>query len=541
MLKIRTWWETADRTTRTVTLVGGGLFVALLIGVYYFASSPDMRQLFPPLDAAEQGRVVQKLQELKIPYRQEPDGSIFVPSPLIAEARAKLAQDGIPSGSALGYTRLDKMGFTDPQALQDQKLRVALEEELQKSIEMMTPVLAAKVHLAPGSDSPFVSDTTEASASIVVQLAPGVNQPREVANSIVSTVSFAVQGLKKNQISVTDSNGVVLWDGESNSGIGSIASDKRQAELAEAERITNAIQQMIDRSVGPGKAVVRAECEMNFDREELVTESTTPSNEPIESTTIRESYGSHPTGAQPPATPATPAASRSGDGYELSQSNEKRTANYSKSIKEVAAGNIVSARVSIMLDESASSARQQITEFASNLIGANRDPEKFSVMVTTAPFDNTLAEQAKKDLAAAKSSQMLQQIFSLLPIVVLIVVGFLVIRSISKAAASNTNILVASSSLPASTLRSAYVNAPSAVSTSLPAPDRQTAPSVQTEEELSDTVRRRASAIRSTMRPEVDDIPEKFDVTLEQILRMADTRPESVALLVKSWLLEETN
>ncbi len=122
LLRLRAWWETADRTTKTVTIVGGGLFAALLVIVFYTSSTPNMEVLFPRLEAAEQGRIIQKLQELKVPYQQESDGSILVPAHQVMETRAKLAVDGIPTSGALGNVRLDSMGFTDPAALQDEKL-----------------------------------------------------------------------------------------------------------------------------------------------------------------------------------------------------------------------------------------------------------------------------------------------------------------------------------------------------------------------------------------------------------------------------------
>ena len=129
----------------------------------------------------------------------------------------------------------------------------------------------------------------------------------------------------------------------------------------------------------------------------------------------------------------------------------------------------------------------------------------------------------------------MQQIISLLPILVLFFVGFMVIKSLGKAAGNNRNVLVAGGLQPI-TLRSEGMPERRPQSE-----QRQSAPALPEEAQLSDAAKARRDAIKRSIRPDVDDIPEKFDVNLEQILRMADTRPESVALLVKSWLLEETN
>jgi flagellar M-ring protein FliF len=545
LLKLRTWWETADRTTKTVTLVGGGLLIALLLGVFYFSSSPDMKQLFAGLPPTEQGRVVQKLQELKVPYKQEPDGSIFVPAAQIAEMRARLAQDGIPSGAAAGNLWLDKSSFSDTEQIQNEKVRIALEEEMQKTIQAISAVGSAKVHIAPGSDSPFANEQSEPSASVLVELRPGAASSRNVADVIVRLMAGAVKGLKPSNISVSDSNGIVLWNGESDEGGSGVATKKREAELAESERITRALDAMIVRTVGPGKAVVSANVEMNFDKETLVTEG---SPDPVSEETMTEKMT--PGSGRPiiggPATlggtPAAPGAAGAAGAPEYTRDHKVINHDVVRkhSEKSVAPGAIKSARISIMLDESAKSAQKQITDFASNLIGATKDPDNFSVAVTTTAFDKSAADKAAKELAAAKGGQTMQQVISLLPVLALIVVGFLVMKSIGKAAGNNRNVLAAVGGIQPLAVRGA-ASPGYAVTSHGVASDQAMQPLPPEEIQLSDAAKARRDAIRRTMRPDVDDIPEKFDVNLEQILKMADQRPESVALLLKSWLLEEVS
>jgi flagellar M-ring protein FliF len=546
LLKLKAWWETADKTTKTVTFVGGALLTSLLVFVFYFSSSPDMKQLFPPLDPLEQGRIIQKLQELKIPYKQEADGSIQVPSSMIPETRAKLAMQGLPAMGAAGYTRLSEMGFTDPAPLQEEKIRVALEEELAKTILMMGPVAAAKVHINPGNESPFADSRTAPSASVVVQLKPTATSPRTVAEAIVTTIVGAVVGLNPENVSVADTNGMVLYNGSNESDGGSgIASKKREAEIAEAARLKSSIEEMINRVAGPGKAVVSATVEMNFDKEDVSTRSDSTGKSPISSDEVIEEYSNNPQGAGGAATIGAPAAgtatsSSQGGGYKM----ESRTQNFPTttevSNKSVAPGSLISARVSIMLDESAASSAAQIEQFASNLIGANLDPEKFKVSVTSAAFDTSAAESAAKELASAKSGQTLQQIISLIPVLALLFVGFMVVKAIGKASKESGNVLVSAKAL------TGYSGAiPSSENMgSLPSAS-QTQSSMQSqkprglqEDDLSEHAKQRAAMIKQSF-PDVGEIPEKFDENLIRILKMADDRPESVALLVKSWLLEE--
>ncbi|MCL6623386.1 MAG: flagellar M-ring protein FliF [Fimbriimonadales bacterium] len=540
LLKLRLWWETADRATKTVTLVGGTLLAALLAVVYYFSTTPDMRQLFPPLDPAEQGRVIQKLQELKVPYRQDPDGSLFVPGNKVAEIRARLAQQGLPASGALGNLRLDHASFTDSASLQDQKFRVALEEELQKSLMMMAPIANAKVHIAPGDDSPFISSKREPSASVVLQIRPGSSAREEVGQAVVATLVGAVAGLKPQNIFVSDNNGQVLWDGSSQTdgGIGP-GLKKRQAEVEEAARLERRIESALLQILGPNKAIVSAEVEINFDREDVITETEIPSKQPIAREVVSEGYGpgvSTLSGEGAPGTVTTPTSSNTERAY----ANRAERANYAttreRSEKTKATGTVTARRVSILLDKTVEDRAREVETFVANLIGANTNPERFQVAVSVIPFDQTLSEQAQKELAAARSAQMKQQIFSLLPIIALIIVGFLVVKALAKAASQNTNITITTKAFAPST--AASLAPPQGGSPHVPAPLPASAQT--SEEELSDTARKRVEAIKRAMWKDVEDIPEKFDRELAQILKMADTRPEAVALLIKSWLLEET-
>lgn len=545
LLKLRTWWETADRTTKTVTLVGGGLLVALLFGIFYLSSKPSMDMLFPRLDPSEQGRVIQKLQERKIPYEQRTDGSIYVASNRLAETRAMLAMEGIPSAASAGMMWLNDLSFTDPQSLQDEKIRLALESSMRETIEYMEPVLSAQVHIAPGENSPFVGERSEPSASVMLQLRPGADRTA-VAEAVVATLTGGVRNLSARNIQVTDTTGEVLWDGIGEQGVTAIASRKRQAELAQAERYRRDLEQMIARVAGPGKAVVSVEVEMNFDRQDVTRTSEKGLPQPISESAVRELMGNNAISAVTAGTGG--AATQPGGGANREYGSAQETKNYGVEVTQsetsVAPGKVIAARVSITLDEAAASARQAIEEHARTLIGANGQDENFQVAVTTAPFDTTTKEEANKSLAAAKSQAMMQQVISLIPVLALVVIGFLVIKAVGKAARTNADVLLTAAALGGG--RSGSVStqpqalaATSEVATTHASPAQPVQP--KGEPQLSEAAKKRAEDIRRSMAQEVEAIPEKFDRNLAQILLLADERPESVALLVKSWLLEEVN
>src|SRR5688572_25279782 len=103
LLKLRTWWETADRTQRVVTVFGSALLVILLFGTMMFASRPKMALAYGGLTPADQGKVVAEIQKIGIPVEYDLMGNVRVPSDRVAEAQAMLAKNGVaPASGHLG-------------------------------------------------------------------------------------------------------------------------------------------------------------------------------------------------------------------------------------------------------------------------------------------------------------------------------------------------------------------------------------------------------------------------------------------------------
>ena len=94
LLRLRTWWETADQTQKVVSIFGSLLLVVILGATFYFAGRPKMEVLFRDLSPQEQSSVVDELTKAGIALEYDRSGLVMVPSNKIAEAQAKLAGAG---------------------------------------------------------------------------------------------------------------------------------------------------------------------------------------------------------------------------------------------------------------------------------------------------------------------------------------------------------------------------------------------------------------------------------------------------------------
>lgn len=227
-----------------------------------------MSLLYGDLDLRESGQVVERLARQRIAYRIIGQGSgIMVPSEQVAQARLMLAKDGLPSGGSIGdeiFDRGDGLAATEFQ----QKINEtrALEGELVRSIRVMNGVRAARVHLVLPRREPFARERQDAQASVMLTMAGSQRLDRGGVQAIVTLVAAAVPGLRANNVSVVDSRGDVLARaGEPAVGMAAVASAEEVRRATEL-RLSHAVEEMLERSLGAGRVRAEASVRMNFDR-----------------------------------------------------------------------------------------------------------------------------------------------------------------------------------------------------------------------------------------------------------------------------------
>ncbi len=242
--------------------------LALLAMLAMRGGSERMALLYGDLDLRESGQVVERLARQKIPYRVVGQGSeILVPAEQVAQARLMLAKDGLPSGGSIGYEIFDRGdGLAATEFQQKINETRALEGELARSIRVMNGVRAARVHLVLPRREPFARERQDAQASVLLTMAGGQRLDRGGVQAIVNLVAAAVPGLRAPNISVVDSRGDVLARaGEPAAGVASAASSEETRRATEL-RLSHAVEEMLERSLGPGRVRAEASVRMSFDR-----------------------------------------------------------------------------------------------------------------------------------------------------------------------------------------------------------------------------------------------------------------------------------
>ena len=265
--------------------VVAALSLGLLATLALHGTTVPMALLYADLDLREAGQVVDQLDRAHIPHEVEAGGArILVPASQVAQARMSLAKEGLPSGGSIGYEIFDRAdGLTANAFQQNLNQSRALEGELARTIRTLQGVRAARVHLVLPRREPFARDKQEAQASVVLTMAGAARLDREGVQAVVNLIAAAVPGLKPQSVSIVDSRGNLLARaGQPMSGVAAAQSADELRHGAEV-RISHAVEEMLERSVGTGRVRAEASVDMDFDQIRETQEKFDPDGQVVRS------------------------------------------------------------------------------------------------------------------------------------------------------------------------------------------------------------------------------------------------------------------
>lgn len=270
-------------TKKILAIAGVAAAIAIIIVVMLWANQPVYHLLYSNLSPEDAGAIAEKLKELKVPYEINDGGAIMVPEDKVHELRLILAGQGLPTGGGVGFEIFDRtiIGMTD--FVQKLNYRRALQGELARTISQLAEVEHARVHLAVPEKALFSEKKEQASASVVLKLRNRRTLSQNQVQGIVHLVASSVEGLNPQNITIVDTLGNVL-SRPSEDPYGTHLTNyqvdyQRNLEKSLEERV----QSMLERAVGPGKAVVRISSTVDFKQVETTEEKYDPDNVAVRS------------------------------------------------------------------------------------------------------------------------------------------------------------------------------------------------------------------------------------------------------------------
>lgn len=415
MQAISKFWGTLNNTQRFMAVVFISTSVVLLLVVSVIATRPNMSVLFSGLESGDAGAIVAKLQESSIPY--EIDGNtVKVPEKNVHELRMQLASQGLPKGGTVGFELFDKSSLGMTEFTQRLNYQRALQGELCRTIDQIDSVSQSRVHIAIPEQNVFGDDNKQPTASVVLKMRAGNRLNTDQVAGIVRLVSSAVDGLTPDKVTIVDTDGNMLSEPvDSATGLDPRMSSSQLRMKQEYERqVQQDIQSMLERVLGPNKAVVRVNAKVNFDRKEKSSEHYEPLGDDkgvlLSEDRMEESYN----GAGGPAggivgirsavggTAVMPSAAAS-KGYQRIEANTKYEVSKTTEHVVTAPGQVENVSVAVMVDGKVEANKiQSIRNVVATAAGI--DPERGDkITVESMAFDDSAAKAQAKEMQAAES------------------------------------------------------------------------------------------------------------------------------------------
>ena len=210
---------------------------------------------------------------------------VLVPADAVAQARVTLAKQGLPSGGSVGYEIFDRSdGFATTEFQQRINETRALEGELARTIRAINGVRAARVSLVLPQRQPFQREQQDAQASVLLTMTGVGRLDREGVQAILNLVAAAVPGLRPQNIAVVDSRGDLLARAGAPVGPAAQALTTEEVRRATELRLSRAVEEMLEKSLGAGRVRAEAAVRMSFDRVNQTVESYDPEGQVTRST-----------------------------------------------------------------------------------------------------------------------------------------------------------------------------------------------------------------------------------------------------------------
>jgi flagellar M-ring protein FliF len=268
---------------KTLAALGLGIaaIIAVLAAAMLWSSKPDYRVLFSGISDKDGGAIVAALTQMNIPYQLEGGSTVLVPANKVHDARFKLAAQGLPKGGIVGLELMESQKLGATQFQEQVNFQRGLEGELARSIQTISAVQNARVHLAIPKPSVFLRDEQKPTASVMVQLYGGRTLDSAQIAGIRHLVSSSVPNLPVRSVSVVDQNGMLLSAAESDTSSGLDAAQLdyvRRIEQQTSQRIAS----ILDPIVGANNYRVQVNADVDFTQTESTAETFKPNQDPAQ-------------------------------------------------------------------------------------------------------------------------------------------------------------------------------------------------------------------------------------------------------------------
>ncbi len=510
---------------RLLLLAGTVLMGLTLWGFSELMGKPKYVTLYSGLKPEEAQALGGRLAAKNIAYELSPDGgSLLVPQDQLDASRLETASQGLPRNARLGFELFDTPNWAGSDFTEQVNYQRALEGELERTLQTLSEVEAARVHLVLAHQSLYSEQETQAKAAVILKTRGG-QLSEQAQRAIPQLVASAVEGLQPGNVTVVDadSNTPLLRP----STPGSVAYDLD-------EELEKTLVRTLEPVVGSGH--VRASVHVEYDLS--TSENTDEIYDPKTTAALTQQKSEETAGGAGPAgipgtasnLPGGAAATVNVSAENQSSRSESTTYAVSKSVRHITqpAGRIKRIAAAVLVDDASDAPAggkempnrrkrsaeemKQIQALASAAIGL--DPQRGDLLsLENLSFQESPAEAPEPASRWEKLRQLLMQWLGLLRYLgiaaLFAIVYFLVLRPVKK------QIVTAFRELPAQVMHGAKLPAKSAAESALAASP------IEIETPLGSEQSQRATVLK------------------KQLAEKVNAEPATASRLVQTWMRED--
>ena len=327
---------------KRLAMMGGAaaIIMAVVLTAAIYLNRPAYETLYVGLDRNDVGQIGSVLSEAGIRYDVSSDGtSVMVAAGKTGQARMLLAERGLPTSSNAGYELFDNVGSFGLTSFMQEVTRVrALEGEIARTIQSITGIKSARVHIVMPERASFRREEQAPTASVVIRAdrADGM----KAALAIRHLVAAAVPRLQADKVTVLDATGELLAAGDdpNNSSVARSLSVERTVETQIEENIRRALAPYL----GPENFRASVKADVNTDMRQIEETIFDPESRVERSVQIvRANDQSNQRQSAPPTTvqqnlPEEDLAATEGPASSEQRERREETTNYELNSKRVA-------------------------------------------------------------------------------------------------------------------------------------------------------------------------------------------------------------
>jgi len=282
--QIKTLWGKWSAVQKIVFIGIAAVAIIALVLLLTVSSKPTAVPLItkPITDEEKLYRISSRLDQEGVEHKISEDGTIYVSDEATARRMISVLtrEDLLPlEVSPWDVFKMDRWTVTDFE--REVKLREAITENLEIHIEALDDVDNAQVTLVLPEKELFSEDQDPVTASVIITPAPGsdISQNRKKIEGIVKLVKLAIQGLKDENIVITDHRGTILNDFEDMAEFDRLELIKRQMDQKEKleQRYKNEILKELMSIFGEDRVrILKVDIALDMSRKTVETEEFYP-------------------------------------------------------------------------------------------------------------------------------------------------------------------------------------------------------------------------------------------------------------------------